>query len=167
MTFDPYGGYGHPDHIKMHQATVRAFEAASDPQRYPEQIVAGLSSYQPQKLYFTTFDRRWLRVVVRLMPLFGQDPARMGRNADINLYEVAAHDSPIHVRISTKAYEGVAQKARECHASQLGGVGGPRRLSQVISRLIVGPQELYTRAYPPVNGRQPRERDLFANVIPD
>ena len=26
VTFDPYGGYGHPDHIKMHKATTRAFE---------------------------------------------------------------------------------------------------------------------------------------------
>jgi LmbE family N-acetylglucosaminyl deacetylase len=167
VTFDPYGGYGHPDHIKMHQATVRAFEAAGDPQRYPEQVAGGLLPYRPQKLYFTTFDRRWLRVIVRLMPLWGQDPAQMGRNKDINLYEVAAHDSPVHARISTKAYEGVAQKARECHASQLGGVGGPRRLSQVISRLVVGPQELYTRAYPPVDGRRIKEHDLFAGVIPD
>ena len=29
VTFDPIGGYRHPDHIKMHDATVKAFHAAS------------------------------------------------------------------------------------------------------------------------------------------
>jgi N-acetyl-1-D-myo-inositol-2-amino-2-deoxy-alpha-D-glucopyranoside deacetylase/mycothiol S-conjugate amidase len=31
-----FGGYGHPDHIKLHQATVRAFEVANDAAHYPE-----------------------------------------------------------------------------------------------------------------------------------
>src|SRR5512136_1210059 len=28
VTFDPIGGYRHPDHVAIHQATVRAFELA-------------------------------------------------------------------------------------------------------------------------------------------
>ncbi|MER3515271.1 MAG: GlcNAc-PI de-N-acetylase, partial [Chloroflexota bacterium] len=35
ITFDPYGGYGHPDHIAIHRHTVAAFHAAGDPARYP------------------------------------------------------------------------------------------------------------------------------------
>ena len=26
ITHDPFGGYGHPDHIKLHRATLRAYE---------------------------------------------------------------------------------------------------------------------------------------------
>ena len=35
VTFDPIGGYRHPDHIAIHQATVKAFYAAGDPAVYP------------------------------------------------------------------------------------------------------------------------------------
>ena len=30
-----FGGYGHPDHIKLHQATVHAFQLANDAAPYP------------------------------------------------------------------------------------------------------------------------------------
>ena len=35
-TYDERGGYPHPDHIKTHKISVHAFEAAGDPDRYPE-----------------------------------------------------------------------------------------------------------------------------------
>ncbi len=167
VTFDPSGGYGHPDHVRMHQATVRAVDAAADPAQYPEQIEVGLEPYRPQKLYYMTFDRHMLRIVVRLLPLFGVDPARMGRNQDLNMYEFAAVDSPIHARIATSRYAHIADQARRCHASQLGGAGGPRRISEAISRLLFGTREPFTRAQPPVNGARVRETDLFEGVRPD
>lgn len=164
VTFDPFGGYGHPDHIATHQVTVKAFEAAGDPAQYREQIKPDLQPYRPQKLYYFTFDKWWMRLAVRLMPLLGEDPEHLGRNGDINAREIASWDTPIHARIKTGAYQKVAQKARECHASQLGG-RGVRRLSQLLSSLLFGVDEEFMRAYPPVNGRI-REHDLFAGVRP-
>src|ERR1022692_4605833 len=35
LTYDEQGGYPHPDHIKTHEVSVEAFEAAADPDRYP------------------------------------------------------------------------------------------------------------------------------------
>ena len=35
-TYDERGGYPHPDHIMCHQVSVAAFEAAGDPERYPD-----------------------------------------------------------------------------------------------------------------------------------
>src|SRR5207247_11252662 len=35
ITYDENGGYPHPDHIKTHEVSVEAFEAAGDPERYP------------------------------------------------------------------------------------------------------------------------------------
>jgi mycothiol S-conjugate amidase len=49
VTYDENGGYPHPDHVKTHQVTVEAFEAAADPDRYPE---AGGEPWQPLKLYY-------------------------------------------------------------------------------------------------------------------
>jgi mycothiol S-conjugate amidase len=48
ITYDENGGYPHPDHIMTHKISVEAFEAAGDPDRYPE---AG-EPWQPLKLYY-------------------------------------------------------------------------------------------------------------------
>ena len=47
-TYDERGGYPHPDHIKTHEISVHAFDAAGDPDRYPE---LG-EPWQPSKLYY-------------------------------------------------------------------------------------------------------------------
>jgi mycothiol S-conjugate amidase len=43
--------YPHPDHIKVHEISVVAFDAAGDPDRYPE---LG-EPWQPSKMYYTGF----------------------------------------------------------------------------------------------------------------
>jgi mycothiol S-conjugate amidase len=47
-TYDENGGYPHPDHVMTHTVSVAAFDAAGDPDRYPE---AG-EPWQPLKLYY-------------------------------------------------------------------------------------------------------------------
>jgi mycothiol S-conjugate amidase len=47
-TYDEEGGYPHPDHIMCHKISVAAFDAAGDPERYPE---LG-EPWQPLKLYY-------------------------------------------------------------------------------------------------------------------
>src|SRR4030043_2055919 len=45
ITFDPVGGYRHPDHIAVHNATVAAFRTAGDERGELE----GLPAFAPQK----------------------------------------------------------------------------------------------------------------------
>jgi mycothiol S-conjugate amidase len=47
-TYDEEGGYPHPDHIMTHKVSMAAFDAAGDPDRYPE---LG-EPWQPLKLYY-------------------------------------------------------------------------------------------------------------------
>jgi mycothiol S-conjugate amidase len=49
LTYDESGGYPHPDHIKTHEVSVVAFEAAADPDRYPG---LGGEPWQPLKMYY-------------------------------------------------------------------------------------------------------------------
>ena len=51
-TYNDFGGYGHPDHIRTHDVAVRAFDRAGDPAWYPEQL-DGLAPWAPSKLYET------------------------------------------------------------------------------------------------------------------
>ena len=48
LTYDENGGYPHPDHVMTHEVSVAAFEAAADPDAYPE---SG-EPWQPLKLYY-------------------------------------------------------------------------------------------------------------------
>jgi len=51
-TYNDFGGYGHPDHIRTHDVAVRAFERAGDPGWYEEQVEEpGLTAWAPAKLY--------------------------------------------------------------------------------------------------------------------
>ena len=62
-TYNDFGGYGHPDHIRTHDVAVRAFPRAGDPAWYPEQLApehggtgpaadeGGLAPWTPSKLY--------------------------------------------------------------------------------------------------------------------
>jgi mycothiol S-conjugate amidase len=158
ITFDPIGGYRHPDHIAVHQATVKAFFAAGDPQQFPDD----LPPYQPQKLYYQTFPRRLLRFFVRILPLFGRDPRRFGRNQDVDLTELAHIDFPIHAGIDIWVMGRTRSAAADCHASQ---GGHPNWIGRLLGWLLLffGGKETYMRAHPPAPEGL-HERDLFEGV---
>jgi len=158
LTFDPIGGYKHPDHIHIHQATALAFEKADDASFHPE---AG-SPFKPRALYFQVFPRGFLKWATRLMPLFGKDPAKFGRNGDINLKELAEVDFPVHVRLDIREVAEIKREAGACHASQ-GGVGMRRGLMGFVTK-VFGEHEDYMRAYPPVDGDLKRLGDLFDGI---
>lgn len=156
ITHDPIGGYKHPDHIHVHKATKLAFEKADDESFHPE---AG-TPFKPHALYYQVFPRWILKLIVRLMPLFGKDPTRFGRNSDVNLLELADVDFPIHVRLDIRPVIDIKRNASAQHASQ-GGTQIRRGWIGVVSR-IFGEREEFMRAYPPVaDGKYKISDDLF------
>jgi N-acetyl-1-D-myo-inositol-2-amino-2-deoxy-alpha-D-glucopyranoside deacetylase len=158
LTFDPIGGYKHPDHIHIHQATVLAFDKANDASFHPE---AG-AQFQPNALYFQVFPRGFLKWGVRLMPLFGMDPTKFGKNKDINVKEFADVNFPVHARLDIRSVVEIKNEAGACHNSQ-GGGQMRRGLMGFFSRTF-GEHEDYMRAYPPVDGNFKRLTDLFDGI---
>ncbi len=155
VTFDPIGGYLHPDHVATHQATVQAFRLAGD----VTFAAANLQPYAPQKLYYLCFPRGALRAAVLIMRLLGRDPRKFGKNGDIDLAEIAAVHYPVHARISIRAVTALKAQAVACHASQSRSVGRAERwLMRLLSR-----EELYTRAVP-AGAPAEVERDLFEGI---
>ncbi|MGH2621804.1 MAG: PIG-L family deacetylase [Anaerolineales bacterium] len=160
ITFDPAGGYGHPDHIATHQATVEAFQAAGDSSRFPE---AG-PPFIPQKLYFSTFSRRFAGLSIALLRMSGHNPRRMGRNQDVDLSEIARQQFPIHARVNYRPVVKRKRLATACHASQLDWGPSGRGLAGLIWRLErLGTIDTFMRAQPPASNG-PVERDLFQGV---
>jgi N-acetyl-1-D-myo-inositol-2-amino-2-deoxy-alpha-D-glucopyranoside deacetylase len=158
VTFDPLGGYKHPDHIAIHRATVRAFQLASDPS-----FKGDLPPFAPQKLYYQSMPKYLLRWAVRIAPLLGMDPRHFGRNHDIDLLSVAQDDNfPTHARINCRSVSTIREEATACHSSQLGGAMG-RRGPLTLLRHYFGSTETFTRAVPPPKDGL-REKDLFEGV---
>ncbi len=155
ITFDPIGGYRHPDHIHIHQATVQAFNESDNPAFHPE---SG-APFKPRALFFQVFPRGFLKLLIRLMPLFGQDPRRTGRNRDIDMKALAEVDFPVHVKIDIDAVRQFKLAAGACHASQ-GGLRLRRGLWGVVSKLT-GDNEHFMQAYPAVTGDRRVRSDLF------
>lgn len=156
LTFDPIGGYRHPDHIAIQRATVRAFEQAGNPAFAPESLPA----YTPERLYFHVFPKGLLKVGVKLLPLTGKDPHKFGTNGDIDMVSIAEVNFPVHARINVKSVLDKKEQAGACHASQGGGRVGGNLITFFMRRFSA--TESFMRAYPPVDHRTRIEKDLFA-----
>ena len=159
LTFDPIGGYKHPDHIHIQRATTLAFEKADDASFHPE---AG-EPFKPRALYYQVFPRWFLKWATRLMPLWGRDPRKWGRNRDIDLTDLLV-DFPIHVKINIKSVEEVKREAGAQHASQGGGSMTRRWSLFGLMNWLFGGEEDYMQVYPPVNEQFGRKRDLFDGI---
>lgn len=157
VTFDPIGGYRHPDHIAIHLATVRAFELAGDTAfRDPDH----LAPFQPEKLYFHTFNRTFLKIAVGVLRLIGQDPHHFGRNKDIDLASLITEDFPTHVRIDYRPMKAIRKAASACHASQ-GGADLDKGFRGLVTRLFGGHHDIFMQVYPAPNPSQKVKTDLF------
>ena len=107
---DDQQGYPHPDHLKVHDISVLAFERAGDPDWYPE---AG-QPYQPLKLYYSTWSRaRMWAIHEALLERNGESPF------DAKWFERPDNDHRITTRIDVTEYQWVRSAALRAHASQV------------------------------------------------
>jgi mycothiol S-conjugate amidase len=112
VTYDETGGYPHPDHIRTHEVTVAAFDAAGDPERYP----ATAEPWQPSKLYYQCALRReWFQALHDAMTERGI-PSPMSAV----LEELGDGEDPLTVttRIECADYFEVRDRALLAHATQ-------------------------------------------------
>lgn len=161
ITFNKYGGYGHPDHIAIQRATTEAFKLAGD----PTYITNGLAPYQPQKLYYSSIPAWIIRIGVWRARLRFKNPRALGRNNDIDIVKILDNVEPQHAQINITDYMDDWAAASACHQSQGGG-----RTSSIFPmwlRRIVGVKQGFTRIHPAPTHNRIDETDLFANVTLD
>lgn len=70
LTYDEWGGYPHPDHIKTHRVTMAAVEAAADPTAFPE---LGDPHEVAKVYYHATFTKKRLQTLHELLIRHGLD----------------------------------------------------------------------------------------------
>jgi mycothiol S-conjugate amidase len=107
---DDQQGYPHPDHLKVHDISVLAFDRAGDPDWYPE---AG-EPYQPLKLYYSTWSRaRMWAIHETLLQRYGKSPF------DERWFERPDTDHRITTRVDIGEFQWARSAALRAHASQV------------------------------------------------
>ncbi|MDX1566261.1 MAG: PIG-L family deacetylase [Longimicrobiales bacterium] len=143
VTFDPFGAYGHPDHIAVSQlATAACMEAA------PHTV---------SKLYYMAWDRD-------LAEAYQAAFKRLTSTVDGVVREAAPWPEwSITTRIDAADHWRRVWKAVGCHESQMAVYGPLEELDEQVHRVLWGHQSFY-RAFSTVNGGRERESDLFEGL---
>ncbi len=157
LTSDPLGGYGHPDHIHVYRSVVKALELAAD----KSIEIEGMPPFLPEGVFLQTFSRKFMRWVVKLMPLFRKDPTKFGKNGDINFVEILQTEFPMDVRIHYKKYAAIREKASACYRSQ----GGDQQSGFFVTWLerLFSATEDYMQYYPSPQTHRVR-KDFFTSL---
>ena len=111
MTYaDDQQGYPHPDHLRVHEISVEAFDAAGDPHRFPE---LG-DPWQPLKLYYMSWSRARIEAQhQRFLDLGLESPF------DEKWFERPSHDHKITTRVDVSGFMDVRPAALKAHRTQI------------------------------------------------
>ncbi len=151
---DDQSGYPHPDHLRVHDISIPAFERAGDPDAYP-----GLGDpWQPLKLYYSAWSRRRIEATHRrLLELGLESPF------DEKWFERPSQDDRITTSVDVSGYADARIDALLAHETQIDPASPfwfalPRE-----EQNTVHPYEDYVLARSLVESTVP-EDDLFAGV---
>ena len=111
VTYDPLGGYGHPDHIQTHRVATRAVELAADPAH------GDGSPWQVTKVYWCVWEESTFRAAIRRMHEAGVD--LQGMDPDGELPPFVFPDERITTVVDARAWSQAKLRAMRAYASQV------------------------------------------------
>jgi mycothiol S-conjugate amidase len=151
---DDQSGYPHPDHLRVHEITVPAFEQAGDPDAFPE---LG-EPWQPLKMYYSAWSRKRIELThARLLELGMESPY------DEKWFERPSQDDRITTSVDISGHTDARIEGLLAHETQIDPTspfwfGLPE---EELAKLHVS--EPYILARSEVETQVP-EDDLFAGV---
>lgn len=116
VTYEPGGGYGHPDHVQAHRVATRAVELAEAPG-------PGGDPWVVPKLYWVVIPERTARAALAALAETGQNPFEE-RFGDGPLPSMFTPDELVTTVINATAHLEAKVAAMRAHASQI-AVDGP------------------------------------------
>jgi N-acetyl-1-D-myo-inositol-2-amino-2-deoxy-alpha-D-glucopyranoside deacetylase len=151
ITYDEFGGYGHPDHIKAHRVAMRAAE------------IAEINGWKIEKIYWNTMPRSVIQMGIEKMKEIGSDFFGAESVDDLPF---AKPDELVTAVVHASEFVPQKLAAMKAHATQIAVDGPFFALSNNLGLSVWG-DEYYTivkgeKAAPfDENGR---ELDLFAGI---
>ena len=154
--YDPFGGYGHPDHIQVHRIGLAAYFGSDDVRRFP--LDNGEAPWPVTKLYMSTWPRSRATAT---------SAARLA--AGLITEEQAAEsegwgtpDEDITAMVDVKEWVDLKIEALRAHRSQIPEDWFMLQVPEADLPETVGTeafQRLYSRVHVPF-----RENDLFTGI---
>jgi LmbE family N-acetylglucosaminyl deacetylase len=154
LTFDPYGAYGHPDHVAISQLASGAIVRAASAEALPD---GDQEPYQVRKLYYVAWTGRvWAQYhdAFKVMQMTVDGDVRSS---------VAWPDWSVTTTTDAHDHWETVWKAVQCHRTQMAQYGPLTKLTPEDHKALWGPQEYY-RVFSLVNGGRMRERDVFEGL---
>lgn len=114
VTYDAFGGYGHPDHIQTHRVALLASEAAGMAALYPK---SGAPWITP-KIYFASLPKGAIAAANQLFLDRGL-PSPFGESTDPHDIPMGTDDSLVTTTVDVSAVMTQKRAALKAHASQI------------------------------------------------
>lgn len=156
-TFDPTGGYGHPDHIRIHELTTKAFHAANDPAQFPD---AG-PAWEVKRLFYAAMPRSRIRQLAQFAEQAGMKSNFTGMDPE----KLGLPDEMITSRVDVREYKDVKRRSLGQHRTQLNPNSPFAKLPEEITSQWRSTEYFVLAAGVPVDTSNPEAAaDLFAGL---
>lgn len=157
VTYNEIGLYGHPDHVRAHEAAIAAADAAADPGYAPD---AG-GPHRVAKVYYTAMPKSWLRAARDMSEEFGLDRDDFISEEDVE--RMGTDDDLITTSIDATAYVDRKFRALAAHRTQLGTTQRLFEIPEDVRPWAMG-TEHFVLARSEVPRPEGREQDLFEGL---
>jgi N-acetyl-1-D-myo-inositol-2-amino-2-deoxy-alpha-D-glucopyranoside deacetylase len=154
--YDPFGGYGHPDHINVHRIGMAAYTGAPDLSRFPLQ--GDETDWQPQKLYWTT----WPRSRARAFADFRLEAGMIDEEDHARMQHAGTPDEHISAFIDVSDVIDVKEKALRAHRTQIPEDWFLLNIPEEMKPQLLG-RESFVKVFDRV-GAPAQETDLFTGL---
>ena len=161
ITFDANGGYGHPDHIAIHRATVAAFDRAADPAFAPD---LG-APHRVAKLYATAYPRSIFPAMDAAFVAHGFPALGFGDVQTIADAEIGTPDEVITTAVPADRFWDTRRASLLAHRTQYGAAHPFAVLPEAAMRPLFATDHFRRIHPPPMPGTAlPDESDLWAGL---
>ena len=161
VTYDQFGGYGHPDHIQAHRVAMYAAQLAAVPS-YRRDLG---ESWEIAKIYWSAMSESRFREGLRRLRDAGDETSFEGMDPDGYLPAFFLSDSDITTEVDAADYTQQKMAALAAHATQIATDGPFFALSNNEGQLVWG-REMYRLVKGELGPRGDNgwEADLFAGI---
>ena len=162
LTFETGGLYGHPDHIAVSKHATKAFDLASNPTAFPDQLKNGLETYTPQRLFYSARPKGFrLEWATKLR--------EVGIDFPMPSLEQLDHGNPpeeIHLELDVSDHLETKMACIICHRTQVAPDWPYHQVPREVAAWVLG-REFYIRARPDVASTETVPPDFFEGISPD
>ncbi|MFA9406367.1 MAG: PIG-L family deacetylase [Anaerolineales bacterium] len=153
LTFEPNGGYGHPDHIAIHNHTVSAFHKAAQ-EDYGVELGG---AWRSDRLIYTAIPKSFFVDMRSRLQGLGEDTSDLDRFDETGF---VWPDDQVDVEVDVSDVVDRKWSALQCHQTQFGPDNLFRRLPDEDAKALMS-REYFAIAWPEISREEPGS-DLFA-----